>query len=116
MKNKLELRSEIQNDFNNETVKNINVAIKISKIMKFLYSESTIFYVSMIPFLAVTIYALLNSPVEVGASVGVVLMVAHFVLYKTLYKKVLFTNSKDTYDEFNYTIEVLNEIKDEKTK
>jgi len=114
MKNKLTLRSEIQKEFNKETVKNINIAIKISKVIRFLYSESTIFFTSMIPFLAMTVYYLLNNKPVVGASIGIVLMVSHFVLYKTLYKKVLFKNSKNTYDEFDYTIQVLNEIKEEK--
>jgi len=114
MKNKLTLRSEIQKEFNNETVKNIKIAIKISKVIRFLYSESTIFFTSMIPFLAMTVYYLLNNKPVVGASIGIVLMVSHFVLYKTLYKKVLFKNSKNTYDEFDYTIQVLNEIKEEK--
>ena len=116
MKNKLTLRAEIQKEFNNETVKNINIAIKISKVIRFLYSESTIFVTSMIPFLAMIVYSLFTSRPEVAASIGIVLMVSHFVLYKTLYKKVLFKNSKNTYDEFDYTIEILNEIKEEKSK
>jgi len=116
MKDKLTLRSEIQKEFNNETVKNINIAIKISKVIRFLYLESTIFFTSMIPFLGMTIYYLFNTKSEVGASIGIVLMASHFILYKTLYKKVIFKSSKNTYDEFDYTIQVLNEIKEDKTK
>lgn len=111
---KLTLRAEIQNDFNNESVKNINLAIKISKIMKFLYAESTIFIISMLPMLAMTIYGFIVASVEVAASTGVVLMLTHFVLYKTLYKKVLFKDSNLFFDKYNYTIEVLNDIKSEK--
>lgn len=113
-KDKLTLRAEIQNDFNNESVKNINLAIRISKIMKFLYSEATIFFISMIPMLAMTIYGFISAPIAVASTAGIVLMGVHFVLYKTLYKKVLFKNSSVVYDEYNYTIEVLNDIKSEK--
>jgi hypothetical protein len=70
----------------------------------------------MIPFLAMTVYYLLNNNPVVGASIGIVLMASHFILYKTLYKKLLFKSSKNTYDEFDYTIQVLNEIKEDKTK
>lgn len=116
MKNKLELRAEIQNDFNNETVKNINTAIKISKIIRWMHAESTIFFASLVPFLIGMVYMLTVSPIAVAASATVVLMVTHFALYKLLFRKVIFANAKNTYDEFDYTIEVLNEIKDEKTK
>ncbi len=115
-KDKLTLKSEIQKDFNNETVKNINIAIKISKVMKFLYSESTIFIASLIPFLVTLIYLLPNVDFGVLASAGIMLMVSHFLLYKFFYSKVLFKDAKVVYGEFKYTIEVLNEIKLEKSK
>lgn len=116
-KDKLVLRAEIQKDFDNETVKNINIAITISKIMRFLYSESTIFFASIIPFLAMSIYVLSKlSIVSFGVIVSTILMlmVSHFLLYKFFYSKVLFKDSKDLYNEFDYTIDVLNEIKSEK--
>ena len=47
-KDKLTLRTEIQKDFDNETIKNINIAINLSKVMRFLYSESTIFFAEAI--------------------------------------------------------------------
>ena len=116
MKNKLTIRAEIQNEFNNETVKNINTAIKLSKVVRWMHAESTIFYLSMVPFLIGMVYMLVSNPIPVAASATVVLMVAHFALYKLLFRKVIFKDLKDTYDEYDYTIEVLNEIKDEKTK
>jgi len=115
-KDKLALKTEIQKDFNNETVKNINIAIKISKIMRLLYSESTIFVGSIIPFLGTIIYLYFNNTSTTGAWVysTATLMVLHFITYKLLYKRVLFKDSADVYDEFDYTIEVLNEIKSTK--
>ena len=47
-------------------------------------------------------------------STSLILIVTHFLLYKFFYTKVLFKDSKDVYDEFDYTIDVLNEIKSEK--
>lgn len=111
---KLKLREEIENDFSEESIKNINLAIKIFKFMRFLYSELTIFIISMLPMLAVIIYGFISTTVEVAISSGVVLILIHFILYNTLYKKVLFKNSKSLYDEFNYTIEVLKDIKSRK--
>ena len=116
MKDKLTLRSEIQKDFNNETVKNINIAIKISKIIRFLYSESTIFITTMIPFLVMIIYSLFSNDSKSVFLMSIGLMLIHLILYKTLYTKVIFKGHKDNYNEYNYTIEVLNEIKEEKSK
>lgn len=111
---KLSLRAEIQNEFNSESVKNINLAIKISKIMKFLYAEATIFIISMLPMLTLTIYGFIISTVEVATSIGFVLMLAHYFLYKNFYKKFLFKDSELLFEKYSYTIEVLNNIKSEK--
>lgn len=116
-KDKITLRTEIQNDFDNESVKNINTAIKISKVMRFLYSESTIFFASMIPFLIMLVYVFFQYESvgsDVIVSTSLMLIVSHFLLYKFFYSKILFKDSKDVYDEFDYTIDVLNEIKSEK--
>ena len=116
-KDKITLRTEIQNDFDNESVKNINTAIKISKVMRFLYSESTIFFASMIPFLIMLVYIFFQYEsvgYDVIVSTSLMLIVSHFLLYKFFYSKILFKDSKDVYDEFDYTIDVLNEIKSEK--
>lgn len=110
-KDKLTLRSEIQTDFNNESVGNLNKAITIAKIVRFIYKESTIFFLSMIPFLAVSIFYLMKDM----PSIGVVLMLVHYPFYKIFVKRI-FKDAKDTYDEFNYTIEVMNDIKEEKLK
>jgi hypothetical protein len=116
-KDKLTLRTEIQKDFDNETIKNINIAINLSKFMRFLYSESTIFFASFIPFFIMLMYVFSQfSSVDSGVivSTSLILIVTHFLLYKFFYTKVLFKDSKDVYDEFDYTIDVLNEIKSEK--
>jgi hypothetical protein len=116
MINKLELRAEIKNKFKNETVKNINTAIKISKVIRWMHAESTIFYLSFFPFLIGMFYMLITNTIDVAASATIVLMITHFTLYKILFRKFIFSNIKDIYDEYDYIIEILNEIKDEKIK
>jgi hypothetical protein len=116
MKSKLELRSEIKKQFNNETVRNINIAINISKIVRWLHSESTIFFLMMIPFLIKILYIFKNDPSNLNFSVVFSLMLIHFILYKFFAMKIIFTNIKDVRDECEYTIEVLKEIKDSKKK
>jgi hypothetical protein len=108
MKDKLSLKIEIQGNFNGETISNINKAITISKIIRFLYKKSTIFFISLIPMLLVGGYSLI---VDKNPFVGIVLVIMHYPFYRFFVKGFVFKNSKETVDEFEYTLEVLKEIK-----
>ena len=109
-KDKLILRAELQESFNAETIANINIAIRISKCIRFLYKESTIFVCSMLPMLICTAYLLINS-VNHAEIITLVLLLVHYPFYRFIVKGMIFKGAKDTYDEFDYTIEVIEEIK-----
>jgi hypothetical protein len=115
--NKLKIKSEIQEAFNDQTVslnkkKSIlKMVIVMNKIMKFLSNELTIFLYSMIPTLVAITYFFINKDVNFTFYASILLLAVHFVVYKLIFKMWLFKDSDSINQEASYTLEVLREIK-----
>ena len=113
-KDRLTIKTELQKEFEGKDTNYIDTNIALYKLLKFFYAESTIFCLSLVPTLCVIAYYFVKSSFGVGSSFGIVLLLVHYVVFKTLFMKVLFKDAGKTYDELEYTIEVLNDIKSAK--
>jgi amino acid permease len=114
---KLKIKSEIQEAFNDQTVslnekKSIlKMSIALYKAMKFLSNEITIFLYSMIPTLAFSIYFFVNTNVNFASYASIFLLLIHFIVYKLVFKMWLLKDSDKINQESSYALEVLREIK-----
>jgi hypothetical protein len=119
---KLKIKSEIQEAFSDKTVSDkekkafIKKIIIINRIMAFLSNEITIFIFSFIPTLICITYFLLTKEIGFSTKAGIILMIIHFLFYKTIVKGWLLKNSESINEESKYTIEVLLELKKQYNK
>lgn len=123
MINKEEIKTELYNEFYNDAtpvsdkMKIVNKAIKVLSVVEFFSRELSVFLYTFLPTLAMIIYSFLNeyNTTSKAAYISLTLVAVHFVLYKTLFRKIV-KKSKELNAEWSYQVEVLKEIKSENTK
>jgi hypothetical protein len=119
---KLKIRAEIQEAFNDEKfsldkrLSILNKSIIIYKIMFFLTKDVVIFTYSFIPTLIAILYFLLTSNTNLAIFASVIFLVSHFLIYKFVFKMWLFRDSESINEEAYYTLGVLKEIKENQFK
>lgn len=121
MLNKEKIKSEIYDEFYNDEspvsdkMKIVNKAIKFLSIAEFFSRELVVFIYTFIPTLFMIIYSFLNNEPSQSIFISLVLLVVHFILYKTLFRSIV-KKSKSLNAEWSYQVKVLKEIKSENTK
>lgn len=113
-KDKLSHKVELQNQFQDSSVNEIKIAIRISQFMKFLYKESTYFVLLLVPTLICLFVMAHYGNIENVIPYLVVAVILHPILFY-IFKHTLFKDFPEELDHFNFTIEVLEEIKNKKT-
>jgi hypothetical protein len=104
IKDKLKFKSDIQRDFENATIKEIEFAIKFSKIMRTLYQESTMFLFTFLPTAAILAY-------ERSIILTIIGILVHFILFKFLFKKTILKGCPKELEEMSYTVEILEDLR-----
>lgn len=104
IKDKLKFKSDLQRDFEKATIKQIDFAIKVSKIMRALYQESALFLFTFLPTAVMLAF-------EGSINLAIIGILIHFILFKFLFKKTIFKNCPKDLEEMRYTVEVLEDLR-----
>ena len=101
-------------EFKGETIENIGKAIKISRVMRIIYSDATLFILSLTPFVIGVIYFSINSALGTIIYLVAAELIVHLFLFKLFFKPILFKSFSKESTEFNSTILILTELKGSK--
>lgn len=108
MKNPIELKAQIQKEFENKSVSEINRFIFVVKLINLLNNKSFLFFY---PFIILNIVFLLQGGYSFGvliASIIIHLLYHHFVVKKVMYKDIEEKRTRSL-----YIIKYLNELKNQ---
>ena len=113
-KSKVELRAEVESEFNGKSLKEINVYIKIHKFLLFMYKENTIFWMFFAIMMSLFVYRLIvNGPTNDVMFLGTSSSLLYLPTYHLIIKKI-YHNRENDYNKIKGQLEVIVEYRDDK--
>lgn len=107
-KSKLEIYTQVKNEFANSTPKDANFVITLLNILKFFYSDLGMF-ICLIPFFIPTFLIF-----TVTTKLVLTCVITHFICWRFILKGHLCKDNSKQIEEFNVMIQAFKDIKSEK--
>ena len=107
-KSKLEIYTQVRNEFANSTTKDANFVITLLNILKFFYSDLGMF-ICLIPFFIPVFFMF-----DVTSKLILTCVITHFICWKFILKGHLCKDNPSQIEEFNVMIQAFKDIKSEK--